>query len=1342
MNEDIKRRIEQSLRSFAQGDLTKNSIGLFQTLGYATDRQAPLDKPTYSNFKDSFVQVDSRFNEEKAQTKEWKCVNLLFQLTKDEVSRDKSLFDTKQVDRTIIETYLFFVIELARPEYSRTALSHITREVNRLFPMPTLVLFKHGGSLTLSVIDRRLHKRDEAKDVLEKVTLIKDINITSPHRAHIDILFDLSLPELTRRHSPTNFVELHGAWRATLNISELNKKFYREIAAWYFWAVRSVKFPLPSKATNEKANREINVIRLLTRLIFAWFLKEKNLLPDDLFDRMALSKLLREFDPTSGKKSVYYKAILQNLFFATLNQKMNTKEEPDNRRFRSNKRGYHNYSEDYGVKNLYRYEELFSDTGTALNLFSSVPFLNGGLFDCLDKEDPDKKNLIVHIDGFSDVPANQPTVPDEVFFGQEGEIDLSEVYDDRRKKHERVRGLVHILKDYKFTIAENTPVEEEIALDPELLGQIFENLLAEYVPETGTTARKRTGSFYTPREIVNYMVDESLLAYLREKMLRENPAILDVGSEQSDAFGNKARKGQLRLEHKLEPNRWHKISEKLDNELRKLLSYTDESLDFTERDTEALIEAIHSMRVLDPACGSGAFVMGVLLKVVHVLHKLDPENSRWKEQQLAAVKDMTAADLRRGTVERIEEAFSAQNNYADYSRKLFLIEDCIYGVDIQPIAVQIAKLRFFISLLVDQKNNDQKPNRGVLSLPNLETKFVAANTLVSLGGQDVLKPKEFHEFEEKLRRVRHEYFNARTRKDKLHCIEEDRKLRLVIAETLKNLGMPKSVIELLAHWDPYDQNGVAGFFSADWMFSLDKGFDVVIGNPPYLRVQGLQQTQPEFIPYYRERYKSATGNFDLYALFIERGYELLSITGMLAYIVPHKFFQASFGEGLRRLLTAKKALAQVVRFGAAQVFEESTTYTCLLFLSAKEQREFDLLEVKSLENGEEVLQHARWRNQHPEYVFETLPEPEKTDWDFSIGESGQILKRMHQHPKKLGELTHKIFQGLATSADKLYVLEIRHEEENTYRCYSRYNETEFEIEKALVKPFLMGKDVHRYEPAVARNVVIFPYHIDEDTPKLMTAAFLKKEAPLGWKYLKGNRDALAGRERGKMDHEEFYAYIYPKNLTAFESIKIMTPEISLGCNMTLDFEGRLYHTTKVYSFVFKDTKKTPTKYMLGLLNSRVLWFFLMKTGYVLRGGYYTFKTDYLKPFPIPDSSKEHQQSIETLVEYVLHLKAKPGRGPSETAQTDLMTAFFEQLIDGIVYELYFPEEFKSLDRSVARMLAHNPMPPLASLKGNKKDAIEGVFKNVYDRESEIRKASFFIESIESARIIENATRKK
>jgi len=619
----------------------------------------------------------------------------------------------------------------------------------------------------------------------------------------------------------------------------------------------------------------------------------------------------------------------------------------------------------------------------------------------------------------------------------------------------------------------------------------------------------------------------------------------------------------------------------------------------------------------------------------------------------------------------VEAAFA--RNELDYGRKLYLIENCLYGVDIQPIAVQIAKLRVFISLVVDQRIADADANRGVLPLPNLETKFAAANTLLGIergknefsAVQEGLMAGEVDRMRAELKDVRHRYFTARTPETKRKYRARDAELRKAIAAELGRTTLGDEAVGRMAAWDPYDQNAHAEFFDPEWMFGVRGGFDVVIGNPPYMRVQGLQQTQAEYMARYRQSFQSAKGSFDLYALFIERGYQLLNEHGHFAYIVPHKFFQANFGEALRRLLTRNQALRQIVRFGSEQVFDAATTYTCLLFLSKQPNKQFELIEVKRL-NSEGVLGAAHMRTEHPDYDIGVLPAPvlpkEKKPllWDFSLGEKDSLLVRLRRQPRTLGDITRKIFVGLQTSADKIYVLKVRDERKDSLLCFSKHLDEVVEIERGLVKPFLMGKDVHRYEPPAARNVVIFPYTIRNGNATLMSQETIKREFPMGWNYLERNQVDLGGREHGRMQGDKFYAYIYPKNLTEFAAVKVMTPEIALGCQMTLDNSGSLYHTTKVYSFAFKDPHAN-INYLLGLLNSKVLWYFLSNTGYVLRGGYYTFKTDYLKPFPIPESTPEQEKAIE---QFVVRILAAKKRDP----KTD--TTEMEQAIDQLVYALY------------------------------------------------------------------------
>ena len=242
-----KAAIKDALNRFTAGDLVQNSRNLLNTLGYQSERTLTLESSTAETFIAAY-DSQGKFNRDRALTAKWTSIDLLFQLRGTDLTPTDTtewLFDPSQaqVDNTIIESYLFFALRLEGSNYSRTQLSQITREINKLFMMPAMLLFQHGETLTLSIINRRLHASDPSRDVLEKVTLIKDIDFKEPHRAHIDILFDLALEPLNQTHGVRNFVELHRAWEKTLDTEELNKRFYRELFAWFEWAVAEGNSP-------------------------------------------------------------------------------------------------------------------------------------------------------------------------------------------------------------------------------------------------------------------------------------------------------------------------------------------------------------------------------------------------------------------------------------------------------------------------------------------------------------------------------------------------------------------------------------------------------------------------------------------------------------------------------------------------------------------------------------------------------------------------------------------------------------------------------------------------------------------------------------------------------------------------------------------------------------------------------------------------------------------------------------------------------------------------------------------------------------------------------------------
>lgn len=1231
-NIDLKKQIELAIKNFNNGTLTQNSINLFESLGYNTERQDPLDNTNFKEFEESYIKNNSngeKFDRNKALVSEWKYIDLLFQLSKQEVLKQISLFDTKRLDNTVIESYLFFAIELKEKEYSRSKLAQITREINKLFPMPVMVLFKYVDFLSLAVINRRLHKKDESKDVLEKVTLIKDIDIKNPHRGHIEIFFDLSIEELKKNFEFKNFVELHNAWQKTLDSSELNKKFYRDIANWYFWTVSNVTFP-DDEIKNQESRNAISVIRLLTRLIFVWFLKEKNLIPEEIFDYKKLGALLKNLD---DNESTYYKAILQNLFFATLNQEMNTSEKKDNRKFRNKK-------QNYNITNLYRYEDYFNDSKDFLKLMNDIPFLNGGLFECLDKKDKTNPDKVLRIDGFSDRDDNPLSFPNYLFFSEEKIIDLSKIYDDRKKQKEKFRGLIEILNHYKFTIHENTPIEEEVALDPELLGKVFENLLASYNPETKNTARNQTGSFYTPREIVDYMVTESLSTYLENSLKN---TIKKANEEKQDLA--------------------------LSDKVRHLLSYTDEKHKFTDDETIELIKALDSCKIIDPACGSGAFPMGILHKMVYILGKLDPNNEKWKQKQIDKISEITDPNIKETFLNDIEEAF--EHNELDYGRKLYLIENCIFGVDIQPIAVQISKLRVFISLVIDQRTNNKKTNLGIRPLPNLETKFVAGDSLVGIEKPKVmmlsLNMQKIDDLEKDLKKIREQHFSARTPKTKTKYREEDEKKRKEIADLLKEDGFNDKSTSILSNWNPYDQNSKADFFDMEWMFGIkvpstssgQSGFDIVIGNPPYVQIQGFKPEQKQL--WKEQGYETFEATGDVYCLFYEQGSKLLKNNGILCFITSNKWMRANYGESLRTFFAEKTNPLKLLDFSQNLVFESAIVHSNILIFSKGKNE--NKLEACS------ILKDFNIKNPIDEYFSNMkviLEEVDSDIWNILTLDEYNIKKRIEKVGKLIKNWDISINYGIKTGFNEAFIIDGKKKDE-----LIKLDPKNAEI----IKPILRGRDVRKYFSAFSDLWIIFiPWHFPLHNDRLIQGNSLKAEEEFKQQYsyiynhIEFYKKELSSRNKSETGiRYEWYALqrcaaTYYKE---FEKEKIVFSEIVSEPQFHLDKKG--YYPEATTFFISGKN----LKYLIALLNSAPVTYFFTKfySGGELVGKY-RYKKAFLENLPIPQISEKDQKPFEYMVDFVIF--AKENRFETE-ANT------IESVIDGMVYDLYFPEEMKNED---------------------------------------------------------------
>ena len=883
---------------------------LLNTLGYHSERKAAVSR-SVADFMREYPAADTQ------SAKQFRAavadVNIIFQFAESEVQEgiERGLLPpSTQFKKGDKNSFLFVAADLQPGHYSRSNYADFVREINKRFNAPTVALFRRPvfcdpvsgdkpDALTLAFIGRRPSKTRHGRDVLEKVSLLREIQCDSPHRGHLDILAELSLAQrlewINDNNKSKDFDGLLAAWLDELDSEALNHRFYCDLREWFSWACAKAVFPCVPGVSRDRAVAD-SVIRLITRMMFIWFIKEKELVADQLFSESQISPLLANYNAVKG--DTYYRAILQNLFFATLNTKI--KE----RRFSCCN------NDDHRNPNLFRYENLMRDSKAIVKLMKKTPFINGGLFDCLD----DFEGVLAggkRIDCFTDNPSQRKDlrVPNILFFSKE------------KKK----LGLLTIFKRYKFTVEENTPVEQEVALDPELLGKVFENLLAEEInPETRQpdrkrtkhTDRKRTGSFYTPRVIVDYMADESLVAYLAAK-------VPSSGDRQ-----------------------WRQ-------KLHDLFDYAISGCEnIAKNKIASLVGAIADIKVLDPACGSGAFPMGVLNKLALALSKLDSENKEWKklqeERATAAAGDAFASGQSQAQREsRLEEINDTFTKYSEpFGRKLFLIQNSIFGADIQPVACQIAKLRFFISLAIEQKKDESAKNFGIRPLPNLETRFVAADTLIGIGGatpQRAFGDKSIAKLQKQLAENREQYFNAGDRNAKKKCRKIDKRLRGLLAAELERTGFAFDAAEKVAKWDPYDQNAIADWFAPKWMFGVDRGFDIVIGNPPYV-TYGLKKQHKEQSAAFARKFPSVRNTANLFAFFIEHSISLLAEAGTLAFIVPHSVSRVDGYKYIREYIHVNAPLWEIV--DQCSQFEKVTLEMVSLFCGKDAKPEF----IKSLSN--------------------------------------------------------------------------------------------------------------------------------------------------------------------------------------------------------------------------------------------------------------------------------------------------------------------------------------------------------------------------------------------------------
>jgi len=746
-------------------------------------------------------------------------------------NQEETKITQTDVENEKYEGILLFGVDVSKTNPSRSDLAEITRQINRAFTkLPVVVVFKYGNQLTFANAERIDYQQQWREgEKVGKISMLKDIEIEKPHAAHLKILFGSADNRTTGlqidQRKINSFEKLYQYWQKQLSIQALNDEFYADLQSWFYYATQKIKLPYKPDYIDDKENTKNFLVRLLARTMFCWFVKEKGLIQKELLELKdwddTMYPLTNDFDHKDFLQSnSYYRGILQNVFYNALNQK----DKKSIKDFKWTK---------------YWHQDL------PINWFTEVPYLNGGIFDKLNEDNANES-----------IEDSVIQIPNFLFYGIEINTQVTRgrganaTTSIQKVEH---KGLNGILKSYKFTLDENTPFEEDIALDPEMLGLVFENLLAELDPNleesTIKSIRKLTGSFYTPRKTIFEMVNDSLFLYLSKYLQKYHPQIPDFKKQTNQ------------------------------------LVYYDIVQENNTSFCFAIVEALDKFKMLDPACGSGAFPMGMLHRMVAILKLVDPSNEKWLALKLKNVDKAQQNEFKKVLTSHLD----------DYSRKLGIIRDSIYGIDIQPLAVQITKLRFFISLLIDQKTG-----KGITPMPNIETKIICANSLKNI------QPDLFsNDAIERLIDARTRYYQPDISKEERDTISDeiievlDRAFPTFAFQiTGKTITGQNKV--LLRDWFTHGTIA-APFFNMDFFFPELKetgGFDCVIGNPPYGGIKIPDEVRTALDIESKDPYGAFIARF----LNAHNKTTPLKHGGVLAYIVSDTFMTIKSHLKLRKHL--------------------------------------------------------------------------------------------------------------------------------------------------------------------------------------------------------------------------------------------------------------------------------------------------------------------------------------------------------------------------------------------------------------------------------------------------------
>lgn len=811
---------------------------------------------------------------------------------------------------------------------------------------------------------------------------------------------------------------------------------------------------------------------------------------------------------------------------------------------------YENYFNDV-LEPLF-YDTLATDRGHEAwcrHFKCRIPFLNGGLFEPLGGYNWSKTEILL--------PNRLFTNNDPIEEGVTG------------------TGVLDVFDRYNFTVNEAEPLEKEVAIDPEMLGKVFENLIEE-------NRRKGLGAYYTPREIVHYMCQESLINYLDSTLNRGEKPIVAVKPRQNEMFGEPkpeqtvlgtvirrdlVSRDDIAIFVKLGDQASHYEAARMSG----TKSYKAELPKSIEKHARLIDDKLQDITVCDPAVGSGAFPVGMMTEIVRARSSLTPY-------------------------------FNDVHERTPYFFKRHAIQNCLYGVDIDPGAVEIAKLRLWLSLVVDEEDVKQ-----VRPLPNLDYKIMSGNSLFGVE-KDLFNAEAFKQLE----LLKPRFFDE----------TDDGKKKTIKGQ------IDRLIVELTNGEKQFDFEIM---FSE--VFHKTQGFDAVIANPPYVRQESIKEFKPQL--------KQAFGGFycgtaDLYTYFYKRGLEILKPSGHLCFIAPNKFMRAGYGRNTRALLASEATPKVVIDFGDLPIFD-ATTYPSILLL---EKRKPEATEKTLTATFTESDQLANLDDTLATVGF-TMPIAalKAEGWTLERPNVLALMEKLRKAGKPLGEYVQgRFYRGVLTGLNEAFVID----EATRQRLIA-----EDPRSADLIKPWLRGRDICKWKTEWAGLYVIFTRRGTDIKKYPAIKRHLEQFRP-DLEPKKSDKDEQ-GRKPGTykwFDIQDNIAYF-----AEFEKPKIVYPDIAQSSKFTWD-ESKAFLGNTAYII------PTEEQWLVGLLNSSLIWWFYINLSSTIRGGFVRFIAQYMEQLPIPTATATQKAPIIERVRKILS-------APDSPAVLGL-----EEDIDRLVYVLY------------------------------------------------------------------------